>query len=101
MSTRQAFRISSTGIEGLGHELANIADYLEVAASYTRDGSDDTYGFPSPTGWGAMDGILGDYELVRVQLCKDLRNLRALARDAGGCFLLTESAITSRNRGIE
>ncbi len=48
-----------------------------------------------------MDGVLGDYELDRIRLCKELRNLRTLARDAGGCFLITERDITSRNRGIE
>lgn len=101
MGTRQAFRISSTGIDGLGHQLANIADYLEVAATYTRDGHDDTYGFPTVTGWGAMDAVLGDYELDRIRLCEELRNLRTLARDAGGCFLIAERDITARNRGIE
>lgn len=100
MTVRQAFRISSAGIEGLGHELANIADYLEVAAHYTRDGSQESYGFPTPTGWGAMDSVLGDYELVRTRLCGQLRELRRLAGDAGACYVTTESLIDSRNRGI-
>lgn len=100
MTTRQAIRISSGGIEGLGHELANIADYLQVAAHYTRDGSQESYGFPTATGWGAMDSILGDYELRRVALCEDLRGLRDLAKHAGGCYVVAESANTRRNQGI-
>lgn len=100
MTVRQAFRISSAGVEGLGRQLANIADDLEAAAHDTRDGSQETYGFPTVTGWGAMDSVLGDYELVRVALCKDLRDLRDLAKHAGGCFAVAESANTARNQGI-
>lgn len=100
MTGRQAFRISSAGIEGLGHELANVADYLEVAAHYTRDGSQETYGFPSTTGWGAMDSVLGDYELLRTRLCTQLRDLRRAANDAGAVYVATESYIRERNRGI-
>lgn len=100
MTVRQAFRISSAGIEGLGHELANIADYLEVAAHYTRDGSQENYGFPTPTGWGAMDTVLGDYELLRKRLCDHLRELRRAANEAGGVYVLTESYIQGRNQGI-
>ncbi len=100
MTVRQALRISSAGIEGLGHELANIADYLQVSAHYTRDGSQETYGFPTITGSGAMDRVLGDYELLRVALCEDLRDLRDLAKHAGGCYLVAEDANTARNQGI-
>lgn len=100
MTTRRALRISSAGIEGLGHDLADIADYLQVAAHYTRDGSQESYGFPTASGWGAMDSVLGDYELRRVALCADLRRLRDLARHAGGCYVVAESANTARNRGI-
>lgn len=100
MSTRQAFRISSSGIEGLGHQLANIADYLEVAAHYTRDGSQETYGFPTVTGWGAMDTVLGDYELLRKQLCTHLRELRRAAKGAGAVYVTTESYVQGRHRGI-
>lgn len=100
MTVRQAFRISSAGIEGLGHELANIADYLEVAAHYTRDGSQETYGFPTVTGWGAMDTVLGDYELVRNRLCTQLRDLGRAAGDAGACYVATEAHVRARNKGI-
>ena len=100
MTVRQAFRISPVGVEGLGRELANIAADLEDAAHETRDGGQETYGFPTVTGWGAVDSILGDYELVRVALCADLRSLRDLARGAGGCFAVAESSSTARNQGI-
>lgn len=100
MTTRQALRISSGGIEGLGHQLANVADYLEVTAHYTRDGSQETYGFPSVTGWGAMDTVLGDYELLRTELCTHLRELRRAANGAGAVYVTTESYLRGRNRGI-
>lgn len=92
--------ISSAGIEGLGHQLANIADYLEVAAHYTRDGSQESYGFPTPSGWGAMDQVLGDYELLRRKVCGDLRELRSAARDAGSVYVLTESYVQGSTQGV-
>lgn len=98
MTKRQAFKISSGGIEGLGHQLANIADYLEVAAYYTRNGQ-KTYGFPTTTGFGAMDTVLGDYELLRIQVCKDLRSLRKAANNAGAVYVLTESYVQNRSGG--
>ncbi len=92
--------ISSEGIEGLGHELANIADYLQVAAHYTNDGSQETYGFPTASGFGAMDSVLGDYELMRRRVCGDLRELSSAASSAGSVYVLTESYITGRNQGV-
>lgn len=99
MTTRQVFKISSGGIEGLGHQLANIADYLEVAAYYTRSGSQKTYGFPTVSGWGAMDSVLGDYELLRNQVCDTLRSLRTAANDAGAVYVATESYLQGQSRG--
>lgn len=99
MTKRQALTISSGGIEGLGHQLANIADYLEVAAHYTRGGNQKTYGFPTTTGFGAMDSVLGDYELLRIQVCEDLRSLRTAATNAGAVYVLTESYVQNRSGG--
>lgn len=99
-TTRQAFKISSGGIQGLGNQLANIADYLEVAAHYTRAGSQKTYGCPTATGWGAMDSVLGDYELLRVRVCKELRTLRTAAKSAGEVYVATESYVQGSTGGI-
>ncbi len=98
MTKRQAFAISSGGIEGIGHQLANIADYLEVAAYYTRHGQ-KTYGLPTKTGMGAMDTVLGDYELLRTAVCADLRSLRKAASNAGAVYVLTETYVQNRSGG--
>lgn len=100
MTTRQAFKISSGGIQGLGHQLANIADYLEVSAHYTRGSGQKTYGLPTVTGRSAMDSVLGDYELLRVRVCKDLRVLRTAAKSAGEVYVATESYVQGSTRGI-
>lgn len=99
-TTRQAFKISSGGIQGLGNQLANIADYLEVSAHYTRDGGQKTYGFPTTSGRSAMHSVLGDYELLRIQVCKDLRALRTAATSAGEVYVATESYVQGSTRGI-
>lgn len=93
-------RISTEGISTLGDDLGFIADYLEVRAHYTRSGDGDTYGFPSATGWGALDHLLGDYERVRIAACKELRNLRRLAKDAGPCYLEAEDIADPRQRRV-
>lgn len=89
--------IDGEGIANLGDRLGSIADLLEDAA--TRTSSMDVYGFPSSIGARALDGVLGDQELVRVEACVQLRALRDLARDAGGCFINTEQLIDLRVRG--
>lgn len=93
-------RISSAGIAGLGNELGNIADYLEARAADTRDSTTETYGFVDQSAIGAYDSMLGDYELVRKAMCKELRRLRDLARDAGACYVETEDVIDQRNRTL-
>ncbi|NYF97051.1 hypothetical protein [Janibacter cremeus] len=89
--------IDGEGIANLGDRLGSIADLLEEAATRTSDVA--VYGFPSGTGERAMDGVLGDQELVRVEVCDRLRALRDLAQDAGGCFISAERQIGLLFRG--
>lgn len=89
--------IDGEGIANLGDHLGGIADLLEDVS--TRTSGTDVYGFPSSVGARALDGVLGDQELVRVEVCDQLRALRDLARDAGGCFIRTERQIDLRFRG--
>lgn len=93
-------KISSEGIAQLGVSLGNIADYLEVRAYYTRDGSQEDYGFPTITGAGALDSVLGDYELIRIAMCTRLRGLRDLASDAGACYVQAEDIADPRQRRV-
>ncbi|WP_338751575.1 hypothetical protein [Janibacter alittae] len=89
--------IDGDGIAQLGDRLGSIADLLEEAAARTSELA--VYGFPSGTGERAMDGVLGDQELVRVEVCDRLRALRELAHQAGDCFISTEQLIDRRFRG--
>ncbi|WEV78625.1 hypothetical protein O9K63_02165 [Janibacter cremeus] len=89
--------IDGEGIARLGERLGDIADGLEDAAARTAETA--VYGFPSGTGERALDGVLGDRELVRVEVCGTLRALRDLARHAGGCFISTEQQVDLRFRG--
>ena len=93
-------KISTQGIAQLGVSLGNIADYLEVRAHYTHDGSQEDYGFPSITGAGALDTVLGDYELMRILLCSRLRELRDLAGVAGPCYVQAEDLADPRQRRV-
>lgn len=89
--------IDGEGIAALGDRLGDIADQLEEAAKRTT--TMQSYGFPSSEGTWALDKVLGDQERARVELCVHLRQLRDLARDAGGCFISTERLVDARFRG--
>lgn len=93
-------RISPEGIGELGNSLGYIADYLEVRAYYTHDGTQEGYGFPTITGSGALDGVMGDYERTRIAMCKELRALRDLARAAGPCYLEADNLSDPRQRRL-
>lgn len=86
--------VDAGGIAALGERIADVADYLQVRADYTRDAVAERYGFHTPEAVGAFDGVLGDYELDRVRLCEALRGLSLLAGQAGGCYLDTERLLT-------
>lgn len=89
--------IDGTGIANLGDQLGAIADQLEDAASATSDMA--IYGFPSGVGERGLDKVHGDQERMRIEVCRQLRDLRDLARDAGGCYIRTEQLIDHRFRG--
>ena len=92
--------IDSEGIAGLGARLGDIATYLEDKATLSNAEGVRTYGFPTAYGSDGYETALGDFERVRVAACKQLRDLRDLARGAGGCYVETEQLLDRRNRGI-
>ena len=82
-------RINSDGIVALGESLEGIADTLDKDAA----GAGDGFGFVGGTAKGAYRAVRGDYELVRIALCEEVRGLATLARQAGGCYLTAEERI--------
>ncbi|QBF46368.1 hypothetical protein [Janibacter limosus] len=96
----QRISIDSAGIEGLGRQLSSIADYLEEKAAKANNDLVETFGFPSFEGTNAYEGAIGDYELERTRVCKQLRELARLAKDAGSWYVETEDLVDQRNRGI-
>ncbi|WP_068265207.1 hypothetical protein [Janibacter limosus] len=100
MGGQQRISIDSEGIEGLGRRLSTIADYLEEKAAKANNEAVETFGFPSWDGTNAYESAIGDYELRRKQVCKQLRELGRLAKDAGSWYVETEDLIDERNRGI-
>lgn len=87
-------RISAEGVAALGDRLAELADHLEDAAARSR--GTGSHGFVDASAEGAVDALLGDYELERVRLCEHLRSLAGLARSAGACYVDTEAMIARR-----
>lgn len=84
-------RISAEDVAALGDRLGEIAEHLESEAAASGSGDD---GFIGPSAQGAVDGLHGDFELERVDLCERLRGLADLARSAGACYLDTEDMVT-------
>lgn len=99
MDKQSKISIDSDGIAQLGDRLGQIADYLEEKAATKTSHDYENYGFPGPLAAQAYGSVLGDYELKRKKVCKDLRALRDFARKAGGVYVLTENLIDERNRG--
>lgn len=96
----QRISIDSQGIDSLGRQLKTIADYLEAKAAKANNEQVETFGFPSWYGTDAYEGAVGDFELARKRVCKQLRALGDLAKDAGGWYVETEDLIDRRNQGI-
>lgn len=88
-------RINSEEIVALGDSIGAIADSLDEEATATRDGTGGPYGFVDGSAKGAYESVRGDYELVRIALCDQLRGLATLARQAGGCYLAAEGRVES------
>ncbi|KRE38360.1 hypothetical protein ASG73_05260 [Janibacter sp. Soil728] len=84
----------------MGRQLSSIADYLEEKAAKANNDLVETFGFPSWEGTNAYEEALGDYELERTRVCKQLRELARLAKDAGSWYVDTEDLVDQRNRGI-
>lgn len=91
-------RINSEEIVALGDSIGAIADSLDEEAAATRDGTGQSYGFVDGTAKGAYDSVRGDYELVRIALCEQLRGLATLAQQAGGCYVAAEDRVESSFR---
>lgn len=90
-------RIDGDGIAALGDRLDEIAGLLQEQAQ-TPMGVDDLAGFIGPSAAGAMASLLGDFELVRVELDERLHTLAELARAAGACYVDTERTTTQALR---
>lgn len=99
MAGRQRISIDSDGIDNLGRQLKAIADFLEEKAAKANNEAVETFGFPSWYGTDAYEVAIGDYELQRIRVCKQLRQLGSLAKDAGSWYVLTEDLVGQRNRG--
>ena len=84
-------RINSEQIVALGESLDGVASMLETEATAAK-GRSGASGFVGPA-TEVFDGIRSDYELLRVALCKDVRGLADLARQAGGCYATAEERI--------
>ena len=100
MSGEQRISIDSQGIEALGRRLGDIANYLEEKARVSNAEGVETYGFPTALGTDGYEAAVGDYELERKKVCRQLRDLRDLARGAGGVYVETEQLIERRQRGV-
>lgn len=100
MAGQQQISIDSEGISALGRRLGDIANYLEDKARASNADGVETYGFPTWFGSDGYEKAVGDYELQRKQICRELRDLRDLAKDAGDVYVETERLIDSRNRGV-
>ena len=86
-------RINSDGIVALGESLEGVADTLDEDAAGTRGEASDGFGFVDGSAKGAYRAVRGEYELVRIALCEQVRSLAELARQAGGCYLAAEEQV--------
>ncbi len=83
--------VSGEAVAALGDTLAGVADTLEaLAAGDTRD---DAYGPGSVA--GAVDRLLGDWDLTRRRLCTALREAATAARSAGTMYVDTETCVSA------
>lgn len=83
--------VSGEAVAALGDTLAGAADTLEALVA--GDSRDDAYG-PGSTA-GAVDRLLGDWELTRRRLCGALREAATAARSAGALYVDTESCVAA------